>query len=388
MIVWMMNSVVSGKRVKGVKGLSPFAGLAQFDLVWSWCVDYMHTVCLGCMRHLIFLWIESEFARKYVLDGVSAVKVINGFLASMKLTKNITRAPKNIQDFKNWKASELRGMLLLFGVPAMQLVLKTKYFNNFRKISEAIFLLCQSSISETEFVAASKLIISFLIEFECLYGEKHMLYNFHLLQHIPLCVLNCGPLWVYSTFGYETKNHFLNKFINGTNNVVQEAATKLEIYQGKFLGKRMKTLNNRKFSFRIEDTLITTKPYKSYFIFDQRVHIYFEGVLREVRYFYHNSVYYEKFEGKLKKSDDSYLETVDGIFGRIEKIVVNENYDRMGILIELKYNVEKQVGQFKYVVLKEAPERAFIYSNQIKSKVIFFESCLMFTHIPNNLESD
>ncbi len=58
-------------------------------------------------------------------------------------------------------------------------------------------------------------------------GEDAANMNLHLLRHIPDCVRDWGPLWVYSCFIFESLNGHLKKFFHGTrsmNNQVYIAA--------------------------------------------------------------------------------------------------------------------------------------------------------------------
>ncbi len=55
-------------------------------------------------------------------------------------------------------------------------------------------------------------------------GEKAVTMNVHLLSHLADCVLNWGPLWAYSCFAFEGKNHTLNKLFHGTKNMSKQVS--------------------------------------------------------------------------------------------------------------------------------------------------------------------
>jgi len=59
--------------VKGVKGASIFMLFKNFNLVDGFVPDWMHGVCLGVVKNLIALWLNSENRCKafYVADKVS-----------------------------------------------------------------------------------------------------------------------------------------------------------------------------------------------------------------------------------------------------------------------------------------------------------------------------
>lgn len=59
--------------MKGVKGASIFMLFKNFNLVDGFVPDWMHGVCLGVVKNLIALWLNSENRSKafYVGDKVS-----------------------------------------------------------------------------------------------------------------------------------------------------------------------------------------------------------------------------------------------------------------------------------------------------------------------------
>lgn len=52
-----------------------------------------------------------------------------------------------------------------------------------------------------------------------LIGENSQTHNHHLLRHLTYFVRLFGPLWVYSCFGFEALNGFLNTMIHGTQHI-------------------------------------------------------------------------------------------------------------------------------------------------------------------------
>ena len=71
------------------------------------------------------------------------------------------------------------------------------------KIAHCLGLLCSLSFALT--------CIFVCITFT---GKEKMTMNVHLLQHLPLCVRQLGPLRSFSCFAFENLNGFLNGCIN------------------------------------------------------------------------------------------------------------------------------------------------------------------------------
>jgi hypothetical protein len=150
---------------------------------------------------------------------------------SQKFPKEITRAPKEIEKFTNWKANQFRALLLYYGYGAFQNILPPIYFSNFLLLSKAAYILLQDNITQQQFLDAQNKLQNFAKSFKSLYGVKHMTYNIHQSLHISDCVLNCGPLFCYSLFYFESKNSQISKFFKGKRRPLKEGANKYVTYR-------------------------------------------------------------------------------------------------------------------------------------------------------------
>jgi hypothetical protein len=378
------------KFCKGVKGSSPFRKLPEFDLVWSWCIDYMHTVCLGCMKHLLFIWISSKEFQKYwriiIRSRGQLITILDQLFVKFKIPKQISRKPGDIGSADQWKANELRNFLLFFGPIVLNGLLKEQYLKNFCLLSEAIFIFCQNEISKEEFHEASNKLYKFVSEYEELYGTVNMFYNFHLLTHIPSAVLNCGPLIHYSTFAYESMNNFVSSFIQGTNRIIQEATMKLLIYQSRFLGE---TLNQpKKFKMRISDVNLSTKPSKVKLSPTQNSYIESKlntAEILEVRSATYRGMFIERIDEKVKSSCDCFVELHDGTFGIVEKILIHNGLPI--ILIGSEYKKSLVTGHIVHLEKRNETVYKIAIFDDLKRKCIFYNDGI-YTFFPNLLEFD
>jgi hypothetical protein len=153
------------------------------------------------------------------------------FCRSQKFPKEVTRAPIEIEKYSNWKANQFRALLLYYGYGVFKKFLPTIYFSNFLLLSKAAYILLEENITEESFEDAQTKLQNFVTSFRSLYGDKHMNYNIHLALHIPNCVLNCGPLFSYSLFYFESKNSQISKFFKGKRRPLQEGSNKYISYR-------------------------------------------------------------------------------------------------------------------------------------------------------------
>lgn len=71
---------------------------------------------------------------------------------------------------------------------------------------------------------------TFIADFQKLYGEHNMVYNVHLLEHLPKCVRDSGPLWAYSNFNFESNNGSLVSHVKGTTDVEHQIVSKYSFH--------------------------------------------------------------------------------------------------------------------------------------------------------------
>ncbi|VDI58923.1 Hypothetical predicted protein [Mytilus galloprovincialis] len=78
----------------------------------------------------------------------------------------------------------------------------------------------------------SQTMLSYFVHmFTALYGQRYMTLNMHSLLHLPECVEDLGPMWVYSCFPYENANGLLTKLFHGTQNIELQIISSLSIVQ-------------------------------------------------------------------------------------------------------------------------------------------------------------
>ncbi len=62
-----------------------------------------------------------------------------------------------------------------------------------------------------------------------LYGERCCTANAHLLSYLTEYVWLWGPLWTHSSFGYESKNGHIKRFIHNKLNVVKQLLFNVDV---------------------------------------------------------------------------------------------------------------------------------------------------------------
>lgn len=202
-----------------------------FDMVKGVAIDYMHMLCLGIGRLILKLWFSSEF-RSQEFSLHSFVDVVDSRIQRIKPSHFITRSPRTITDhLKFWKAAEVRSWIFYYSVPCIMDLLKPVYFYHYCALLEAMYLMCQSSISEADLQRSERLLNYYVFMFDSLYEARYVTLNMHSLLHLPQTVREIGPLWCHSCFAFEDANGDLLKMFHGTMHIDLQIVNTVHVFQ-------------------------------------------------------------------------------------------------------------------------------------------------------------
>ncbi len=219
-------------------GVSPLCELGGVALVSSFVLDYMHLVCLGVMRKLIFLWLKGPLKCR---QSFRILTVISAYLASVRqyLPSNFARKPRSILEISMWKATELRQFLLYTGPVALLNNISSVMYKNFMLLSVSMRILLSPDLCTENCDFAEDILKLFVKDFGLIYGLEFVGYNVHSLIHIAQDARNFGPLDSISCFPFETFLGKLKKIVRRPQNPVQQIVRC--IHEKQSLAKQKKT---------------------------------------------------------------------------------------------------------------------------------------------------
>ena len=100
-------------------------------------------------------------------------------------------------------------------------------------------ILLNNSISKANLEMANLMLNRFYELMPLLYPETMCTLNVHSVIHMCDFIHRWGPLWCYSTFGFENLNGFIKKRCHGTRNVLPQ------LIQAVRMGQSLPTLNKK-----------------------------------------------------------------------------------------------------------------------------------------------
>lgn len=183
------------------QSLTRLIELPGFDSVKSFSLDYMHLVCLGVMKKLLFLWVRGplnvRFRYKKICELSTSLLSLKPFISS-----DFVRNVRGIQDLSRWKATEFRLFLIYLGTIVLKNILRLDCYVHFMSLNISMLILLSPDRGHL-LDYARQLLDYFVKQFEVLYGKHYVSHNIHGLLHISDDYELYGPLDNCSTFNFE-----------------------------------------------------------------------------------------------------------------------------------------------------------------------------------------
>lgn len=166
-------------------------------------LDYMHVVCLGVMRCLMY-WkgpvgpLQVRLGRKTIEELSQRLVSLTAFIPSV-----FARRPRSVNELLRWKATEFCLFLLYCGPVVLNGILPTDLYYHFLHLFCAITILASPSFAVLYADFANDLLIKFVKDARALYGKEILVYNTHRLIHLAADVKRLGHLDEFSSFPFK-----------------------------------------------------------------------------------------------------------------------------------------------------------------------------------------
>ena len=221
---------------------SVLSSLKSVNLVSDFALDYMHMVCLGVTRRILY-YLKGRF------KGIQTGRLSSAFLTELSnqleqlngsFPSEFARQPRSMCELDRWKATELRSFLLYSGPVVLRSLLSTSTWKHFLSLSIAIrILLIEDDTVRCGMIdSARKLLQYFVYNSNEHYGETFCVYNVHGLLHLSDDVEYFNmPLNHLSAFQFENHLQKLKCLIRGKRNPIVQIAKRSEELDGQYYVK-------------------------------------------------------------------------------------------------------------------------------------------------------
>ncbi|CAI6367351.1 unnamed protein product [Macrosiphum euphorbiae] len=195
--------------------ISILSEVPNIDMVYSFPLDYMHSVCLGVVKKNILLWLGTlKNSPLSVRLPSQSVKLISNRLMHLKsnITRDFARIPRGLNEVLRWKATEFRTFILYTGPVVLKSIISPECYEHFLCLHVSMTVLLSPSHGYLlNFI--DKLLSYYVKKFGEIYGEEFLSHNLHALVHLCDDYNKFGPLDNCSCFMFENFMQFLKKMV-------------------------------------------------------------------------------------------------------------------------------------------------------------------------------
>ena len=162
--------------------------------------DYMHLVLLGVMRKILCLWMTNRWSR------TDKNEITEKLVSYRKhCPSDMARRPRELREFRNFKATELRTILCYTGLVAFRNNLSQGVFRHFLLLVCSLRILLNPVLCKKFNGHAKEWLIEFVKLAPKFYGPEICTFNMHGLCHLADEGQMYGNLDNISSFPFENK---------------------------------------------------------------------------------------------------------------------------------------------------------------------------------------
>ena len=231
------GEILNSEESKGVVGRSPLLSLENFDYVIDVPTEYLHSMCLGCIKRLVELTFNVGLNRPRITKRkLTAVSVFNALIANIKGPCEFSRRVRDL-DFSVWKGQEFRNLALFFFPIVLDCLPETAKERRLWLL--LAFMMRACCIPTAEFQQNKLEDISYCSDqyyklYEKLFGVYNCSYNTHVVFSHTLEIRAHGPLTLTSAFGFEqfygeVRNSYTPGTVSTLKQIMQKVYLKREL---------------------------------------------------------------------------------------------------------------------------------------------------------------
>lgn len=221
--------------------------IPNFDLINNIPLDYMHLVCLGVTRRLLYLWLFGDNRFRLENRKCQSISLNLENIFKKNVPCEFVRKPRSLTYVKLWKATEYRELLLYTGPVVFKNFLRRDIYDHFVTLHVAIRVLCSNTLQDL-FNYCQELLEHFVTAFALIYGTHNVSYNVHGLIHLVKDVKKFGPLDNFSAFKYENYLQTLKKLLKKYDKPLQQIVRRYFEHEKNKVAEKLMTKETNHFT--------------------------------------------------------------------------------------------------------------------------------------------
>ncbi|XP_065672557.1 uncharacterized protein LOC136090245 [Hydra vulgaris] len=212
---------------------SIFSEINSLDFINMFTLDYMHLVCLGATRRILYFFKGGIKGTNHGKISLNMLDQISNSLLQLngKLPSDFARQPMSLSDLDRWKATELRSFLVYYGMTVLKDIIDLRTYKHFLSLSISIRILCDSNAEfrRSNLEIARRLIKYFVINSTETFGQLFCFYSIHSLLHIcdDVAFYN-APLDSLSAFPFENFLQKIKRLVRSKHNPISQICKRLD----------------------------------------------------------------------------------------------------------------------------------------------------------------
>jgi hypothetical protein len=258
--------------------VSPLKSICN-ELVTSFSLDYLHTVCLGVVRRIVHFWKDGP---KQCRLGWKCLDLMSNNLLALRdnIPREFPRKPRSLKELDRFKATEFKLFLLYTGPAILKSVLSHEMYRHFMSLSVAMHILLSPTKCVLHCDYARQLLRYFVSNCATIYGKTMVVYNVHTLLHLADDVDNfkCS-LQNLSAFPFENYMQTLKRYVRSARNPLAQVANRLHEFDVVALEKAVQ--EKRTSDVSTTDRHFYTATRDNCYVLRSGVYIFVKDVRRE-----------------------------------------------------------------------------------------------------------
>ncbi|CAF3999816.1 unnamed protein product [Rotaria sordida] len=190
--------------VKGHAGPCPLTKLKYYAFGESILFDSLHALYLGVFKKFcLLIFSKSKTDRQQKWLHYNKINSIDQGLSSVKIPTTTSRRFRTIKHIARFKTNEFRSLMHHGSTVLLQAMLP-KYRRHFALLLAAVNITSKDVIDNYDIILVKGLLHQYVKDWQKIFDLRHMSSNIHSLLHIHKSIQYLGPLYMYSTFNFES----------------------------------------------------------------------------------------------------------------------------------------------------------------------------------------